>query len=57
MLRYLRELFRYSTIAQNACSGTQFRKCVKKVARDMMLRAEVCKSFHLCYVIVNRAIN
>jgi len=32
---------RYSPVVKKAQSGQQFRKCVKKVAMGMMIRAEV----------------
>ncbi|KAJ5628747.1 hypothetical protein N7490_010975 [Penicillium lividum] len=40
-IRFLETDLRQSTVAQNASSGHKYRKCVKKVAINMMIRAEV----------------
>ncbi|CAG8417188.1 unnamed protein product [Penicillium salamii] len=39
-IRFLETDLRHSAVAQNATSGHKFRKCVKKVAINMMIRAE-----------------
>lgn len=41
-IRFLESDLKYSKIASDATSGHKFRKCVKKVAIQMMIRAEVC---------------
>ncbi|CAG8047058.1 unnamed protein product [Penicillium olsonii] len=39
-IRFLETDLRHSAVAQDATSGHKFRKCVKKVAINMMIRAE-----------------
>lgn len=40
-IRFLESDLRYSQVATTATSGQKYRKCVKKVAINMMIRAEV----------------
>jgi len=40
-IRFLESDLRYSKVATTATSGQKYRKCVKKVAINMMIRAEV----------------
>ncbi|RDL33854.1 Uncharacterized protein BP5553_08222 [Venustampulla echinocandica] len=39
-IRFLETDLRYSPVAKNTLSGQQYRKCVKRVALGMMIRAE-----------------
>jgi pyoverdine/dityrosine biosynthesis protein Dit1 len=43
-IRFLESDLRHSKVATTATSGQKYRKCVKKVAINMMIRAEVSKT-------------
>ena len=48
-IRFLEGDLRHSQVAKTATSGQKYRKCVKKVAIQMMIRAEVSKTLLIRY--------
>jgi pyoverdine/dityrosine biosynthesis protein Dit1 len=48
-IRFLESDLRHSKVATTAVSGQKYRKCVKKVAINMMIRAEVSKTLLIRY--------